>query len=325
VAQRSRFSRQRVLGAIAVAAAALALSPVLVRAAEDGEVEAPPASADARWIDGARLRLAVDGASDVDHGSTRVSWLRGSGRLGLESRLSERWTGTLGVSFEYAAPDFAGDESFLAIGTGSGPTFDDLMETTLALGARRTLGKAWAIAGQAYLSARFERGADFGDALRGGVLFAVEYEPSERFEALLGVRVRTRLDRGVAAQPYVRLRWQIAPSLRLRLENADAQLELRMRDALHGFVYGAAHSKRYRLAERAGLPLHQNAGTLGVAGATGGLGLRWQASERVRWVGRVGAILWERLTVNDEHGDRIDRSSTRDAAFFARLELQTRL
>jgi hypothetical protein len=321
----SRSARGWARSALAAANLALALCAVPARGSQDGETLPALPPVDATWIDGVRLRFAAEGASGVDHGDASVSWLRGAGQLALESRLSERWAGGLAVSFQYVAPDVDGDASFLAIGTGSRPTFDDLLETTFGLGIRRTLGEDWAVGGQGYLSARFERGADVGDALQGGALFALEYEPSKRFRTLLGVRVGTRLDRnGVTAWPYVRLRWRIAERVRFRLDNTDAQLELRVRDGLHGFVYAVARFDRYRLAERAALPARENAGTLSLAEASSGVGLRWRASERVRLVARIGALFWQRLTVHDEHAERVDRSTTHDAAFFARIELQTR-
>jgi hypothetical protein len=303
----------------------LVLAPAPVVGAEASATE-QPAPLRLNWREGLRLSLAIEGTPAADFGDADVSWVRTTGRVSLQGPVSDRWG--VGFSFmaELLASDVDDEPTFLAAAAGTtGGPLRDLFESTLSLGARRRIGERFALGANAYLSAKLEPGAELGDSLKGGTILTLGYRPSDAFNLSAGVKLGTRLDRsGAFAWPVLRLEWQATPRLELAIQNADLRLAYALWDRVELLLFGGAHTDRYRLERRNAGPLSAEAGTIGVRGATVGIGFRWTATDHLRIVGTAGLAVWQRLLVNDSSDDRIATRDLHGVAPVIALRMQAR-
>jgi len=304
----------------ALSAAALAFSAAGALA---DDTSASPEPVLTTWRDGLRFNFGIEGTPDVEYSDADVSWLRATGRVSIQRPVSKQWA--LGASFsaELLSPDVDAEPSFLA--PSGGDPLRDLFESTLRVGARRTIRERWALRSDAYLSTKLELGAELGEALRGGTVFTFGYRRADELEVAAGVKVGSRLDRaGAYARPVLRVEWQMTDRLELEIQNADLNLTYELKDGFELLGFGGARTDRYRLERRETGPLATELGTLSVRDATVGVGFRWVANEHFRIVGTVGAVVWQRLKVSDADTDEIASREAQGAAPVVALRIQAR-
>lgn len=284
----------------------------------------PEAGADVRWLDGLQLRLGVAGIHSVDYGATEVSWLRARGSVFLGGPMSERAAALASFSIEYERPEFEDAGGFLGDG-GSGAPVEELIESTLRFGGRVAVRERWFLGAHPYISAKFENGADLSSSLRGGVVLLLEFEPSETFDVMAGLKLGSRLDRsGLYAWPYLRLRWQASDRVQLRIDNARFRVGYALREGIELRAFAGARADRYRLASRDRAPAGPGRGTFSLREATAGVGVRWDASRRVRVLANAGLLFWQRVAIADGDADRFASHSTHHPAPFGSIELELR-
>jgi len=324
---RAVIHRGRQAASLASAALALAarLAAPEASRAEDAGAQSPSAPRDASWQDGLRFRVGFEGAPDVAFRGADVSWLRATGRLALEGPVSERWGASVSLDAEWLSPRANADASFLPQTAGGGEALRDLFESNLRIGARRAIRERWTLGGEVYLTTKLEPGAELGHSLKGGTVLALGYQPSEALDLAAGVKLGSRLDQsGVYGWPVLRVHWQATDRLALELHNANLRLAYALRDHIELLGFGTLRADRYRLERREVGALAVQPGTIGVRDATVGVGLRWDANEHLGVAATVGAVVWQRLLVNDAEADRVESRSARGAAPAASLRLQAR-
>lgn len=311
------------------AARSLALAALLVvpesSRGEDAGAAQSPARSDPSWRDGLRFQLGFEAVPDVAFRDADVSWLRTTGRVSLQGPVSERWGAGISLSAEWLSPSEDADSSFLPQTAGGGDALRDLFESNLRIGARRIFRDRWSAGAELYLTAKLEAGADLAESLKGGTFLALGYQPSDALELAAGVKIGSRFDRsGVYAWPMLRVRWRATDRLELELHNARLRLSYELWDGIELLGLGTVRTDRYRLEERDVGALAAHAGTIGIRDATVGVGLRWNVNEHVRLDATVGAMVWQRLLVNDPDADRIESRTAHGAAPSASLRLTAR-
>ncbi len=300
--------------------AAAAEPAPLIASASEPPLGVPPGPAGAPF----RLRIGIESAPNAGFGGADVSWLRSGAHLGVGGPVSKRVELNLQLAGEVVAFDVDGDESFLSAGRPGAP-FDDLIKSSVRLGAGFHVREKWLLVGEGYLQASLERGADVGDALRGGVVLGVGYRRSTKLEALLGVGLGKRFDRaGLHASPTLRVRWQIDDRWRLDLNNAEVQVERELSEHWTVSFAAAFEEDRFRLSDRDDGPGGVGEGSLAHSRVPITLGVEWQP--RVRWNVRVraGSVAWQRFKVKDEDANGFDSATSDRAAPFASLDVTAR-
>ncbi|HEU4428384.1 MAG TPA: hypothetical protein VFT98_06490 [Myxococcota bacterium] len=318
----------RAADSLAEAARALAIVALLAapgaKGAEETRAAALPPS-DVSWRDGLRFQLGVEGMPDVAFRDAGVSWLRATGQLSLQGPVSERWAAGVSLSADWLSPRADAEASFLPQTAGGGEALRDLLESNLRIGARRTIREHWTAGAELYLTAKLEPGAELGRSLKGGSVLAVGYQPSDALLFAAGAKIGSRFDHaGAYAWPVLRVQWQATDRLELELHNANLRLAYELRDHIELLGFGAVRADRYRLELREVGALAARPGTIGIRDATVGVGLRWTANEHVRVIAMLGAVVWQRLLVNDADADRIESRTAHGAAPSASLRLQAR-
>lgn len=310
------------------ALAAAALAGADLAAAEEPSVASIPEPPLGAPVEPAtapfRLRLLLENAPNAGFDGADVSWLRSGARLLVGGPVSERVEVNLRLAGEFVEFDVGGDEGFLDTGRPGAP-FDDLIESSVRLGAGFRVREKWQVVGEGYLQSKLEQDADVGDSLKGGVVLGAGYRRSTDLRVLFGVKLGTRLDRsGLYPLPILRVGWQIDDRWRFDFNNGDFQLEHELSEHWGISASAAFQTDRFRLADRDDGPAGVGEGSLAHWRVPVTLGVEWRPS--ARWSVRVsgGAIAWQHLDVNDEDADDFDSVTADRAAPFAGLEVTAR-
>ncbi len=267
-----------------------------------------------------RLQILAGAASDAGFDGADVSWLRTGARLGVGGPVSDRVDLNLQLHGEAIQFDVDGDENFLNAGRPGVP-FDDLIRSGARLGVGFRVYERWMLVGESYLQLNFERGAHWVDALEGGVVLGAGRR-SDKLEALLGVKLGSRLDRdGLSVQPTLRVRWKIDDHWRLGFNNGDIRVERELSEQWTVSLAAAYQADRFRLSDRDDGPGGVGNGSLAHRRVPVTLGVEWQPSSRWRVQVRGGAVAWQRFKVDDEDADGFDAATSDRAAPFASLDI----
>lgn len=213
-----------------------------------------------------------------------------------------------------------GFDSDTVIGGMAGKPWDDI--TTLDLRARfaTQIDQHWSAYGTIGLESSGEEGADFSDTLTYGGAAGFEYAFSENLKAGLGLLARTRLEDNAIVLPIITLDWTFAPRWNLSTTygptGAGLALAWTPRDDLTFTLAGAWEAREFRLDDRTLSP------TPGFIGRDERipvwLGARWQATEQFSLSARLGAYMWQQISLDDAGGDELGSEET-DATAFAEL------
>ncbi len=271
-----------------------------------------------------RFQLEGEGMFGADYGSADVSWARSMARLRIRGPVSERVELAFRIYHDYAAFDFDGDTTSLPLGGGGGDPFDDLIDSGARFGASVRIHESWAVLAEGYVQSKLERGAELDSAWKGGGILGVGHRFSDDLDVALALKIGTRLDRAATVWPNLRVRWHIADGWDLDLNNLQLRVTRELSEAWSVTGFTALRSQRYRLADRDGGPQGLGEGTLGNRFVPLGVEAEWRPRPRLRVMGSLGAVVWQRLKVNDEHGDEFDTESTSGFAPLVSLQVEAR-
>lgn len=181
-------------------------------------------------------------------------------------------------------------------------------------------GERWALVGEGFIRARWERGA-FDRSLKVGTIYGLGYELTKRLRVAVGAQVDVALDGGdVSVQPTAAFRWDIVPALRLANRGFGLQLEYRGFKRFELFVAGYRSSDTYRLHNRNGLPSSSEFGDR--RWQVGG-GVQFRIARWLRLTTEAGAIVDRRLEVRaNGEGTLSDQDVDKSPYIDVRLEFR---
>jgi hypothetical protein len=181
-------------------------------------------------------------------------------------------------------------------------------------------GERWALVGEAFIRARWERGA-FDRSLKAGTIYALGYELTKYLRVAVGAQVDVALDGGnVSVQPTAAFRWDITPTLRLGNRGYGLQLEYREFKRFEFFVAGYRSSDSYRLHDRDGFP--SGAEFDDRRWQVGG-GVEWKLARWLRLTTEAGAIVDRQLSVSANGEGRLsDEDVDKSPYLDVRLEFR---
>ena len=257
--------------------------------------------------------------SNFGPADANLYWPRGSVRIGVP--LSKRAAVRFRINGGAAVYDFDGTTNFFDLGPSSADPFDNLYSGAFAVEGVYRMTEKWALFMQGFTGASWEDGADFGDSISGGGGLALGYRIPDRLELVLGVGLKSRLDRsGPRPYPLIDLEWMINDNWKLRSHGQGLALEYKFNDELKVFVRGRVAARRYRLDHRPG---DANRGTVRDRQIPVGVGFRWVANQHIRIGAVAGVMAYHQLRVRDTNRDTI-RSLSADPAPYFELRIDLR-
>jgi hypothetical protein len=272
-----------------------------------------------------RLQLEGEGMLGADYGGAEVSWARSMARLRLRGPVSDRVELAFRLSHDYAVFEFDGDTSSLPLGGAGGEDpFDDLIDTGARFGASIRFRESWAVLAEGYVQSKLERGAEIDSAWKGGGILGVGHRFSDDLDVALALKIGTRFDRAPVVWPNLRVRWHIAEGWDFDLNNLQLSVTHSLAEHWSLMGFAAVRSQRYRLADRDGGPDGPGEGSIGNRFVPIGLEAEWHPRPHLRFMGTVGAVVWQRLKVNDDHGNEFSSESTSDLAPLLSLQVEGR-
>ncbi len=261
-----------------------------------------------------RLRSDTRFVVDSDFGASDATlyWPRGSVRVGVP--LSERAAVRFRVNGGATVYDFDGTTNLFGLGPSSGDPFDGLYAGSIAAESVYRASETWAFFVQGFVDAQWEGGAAFDDSISGGGGLAVGYQIPDRFDLIVGVGLKSRLDRsGPRPYPLIDLEWTIDDTWRLRSHGQGLVLEYAINDAFKMFLRGRVETRRYRLDNRLG---PANRGTVRDRQIPVGLGIHWMVNRNLRVVAIAGVMAYHQLKVRNRSRDTIRSISADPAPYF---------
>ena len=259
-----------------------------------------------------RFEIGSGFAPSADAGGSAVAVATPGGRLRVQAPLGSRASGQAFIGFGTSlydvqdSNDLFGDSACDADGGSEGrrcPNPDEFFSASIGAQAAYLLnpfsylirdGERWALVGEGFWRARWERGA-FERSLKTGGIVAFGYDLPKRLRVAVGVQFDVPLDGGgVSVQPTGAFRWNITPVLRLQNRNFGLQLQLKATRRLEIYAAGYRSSDGFRLHSRSGLP---SGAEFDDRRWQVGAGLEWKLWRWLRLRGEAGAIVDRRLSI----------------------------
>lgn len=259
----------------------------------------------------------------ADFGDYRANSYQPEFRLKLTTPLAEnvgvRLMGT-GRILHY---DFDGGDADLGIGSVSNGPFDDLYQWNARLQGAYLIDHGWtlfspkehwALLGESFVRASWEKGAAMGDSLGGGGSLAVGYRLGRKLELALGASMRTRLRNGkLAFTPVAELDWRIDDDWKLSSQGMGLQIERRLGERFTAFGRARLESNNYLLGDRGS---EIGDAYLRIRQLPAGLGLWCNVGRHLRLTALGGVMALHRLRVEDQHGREIDSDTASPSPYF---------
>ncbi len=208
------------------------------------------------WLD--RLKFSLHGGAeyqfetDIDDGGD-FSVARGGVGITARTQINTDVSLSFRIDYNLDAYDFSG----AAAGLGVSQPWDDIH--TLSLGAILSVdaGNDWTLFGGPVLQISGESGADVGDSIQGGGLFAASYRASDSLTIGGGIGVVSQIEDSARVFPVFVLNWQINDKLSLRNTSVAGAGTRNGLELVYDFdsnwefaVGGAYQFKRFRLDDR---------------------------------------------------------------------------
>ena len=268
-----------------------------------------------------RIRLEQDWTIDQDFSDSEVDSFTSGLRVSVVAPVTPDLAVQLIARADATHFDFAGDPRFLDTGRSSGDPFDELFANQLRLQARYQLGAHWAVFGGAQLSSRWEAGARYDDGIEGGGFFGVGYIFGDRLSLLFGMGISSRMGRSsVSLSPLVKIGLKLSDDVEIQSEGTGARIVVRVHPELKLFLNGGLKSTRYRLGDRSSL----EGGSLRDRRAPIEASLSWRITKRWRLRAGAGTVVYQKYTVSDTHGNKVDSARSNEPAFTGNFELEFR-
>lgn len=159
------------------------------------------------------------------------------------------------------------------------------------------------------------------DALTEGAFGAAAFELSSTFELTVGVVAQTRLEHRPLIFPIVGFDWKPVPSFELAVDKDGLRASYEAASRLWLQASFKPELREYRLSETSdSLP----EGVVRDERFLARLGLDWRPLEGLSLALFGGAVLWERITLDDHIGRIVSRNTTKDPAALVGAQLQAR-
>lgn len=165
-----------------------------------------------------------------------------------------RW-GEIDVStrFDVKHFDFDGRSDLVSDSTKSGTPFDPLYAYRVRIGTNVRIGENTFLTLGGITRARWEQGADVGDAVRIGGFAGIGLQLHPRLFIATGAGAQKKLHGGsFAFGPIWDLRWQLTDNLRFQLRNFTYRFRLDVSRQLDVILFGRVFERTYQLRDRGG-------------------------------------------------------------------------
>ena len=116
------------------------------------------------------------------------------------------------------------------------------------------------------------------------------------------------------------IRDRLSDDIEIQTEGTGARIVARVGPGLKLFVTGGRKSTQYRLGDRGGL----KGASLRDEHVPIEAGISWRITKQWRIRAGAGAVVYQKYTVSDTRGKRVDSASSNDPAFTRNLELEFR-
>ena len=268
-----------------------------------------------------RIRLLQEGVIDQDFGGSQIDLFESGLEASVVAPLSRVAVIRLAGSVSGAYYDFHGDETFIDTNR-SGDPFDSLMSTQFQLEGRYQITDSWTIVGGSQFSSRWEEGSAYARGIQQGGFVGVGHLFGDRFSAVVGLGVRSRMGRGgVSLSPVVQLGWRITDNVEIETRGLGVNIAARVSRDLTLYLISGFPSESYRLGDRGD---DVDRGVLIERNVPVRIGARLRISKRWRLRAFAGAVFYQRYTVEDSDGNFHDSASTSNPAFSGTLGLEYR-
>ena len=272
-----------------------------------------------------RIKLFSRAMYDGDFGSADVDWMRFEGGIALPIPISRKLAINPSISGRGTFFDFDGNRSFLDAGQNPGDDpFDDLYSVRFRLEGRYLVDEDWAWLGAAWVSSKFESGADASEAFRPGGMVAVSHEFREGLTLVGGLGINEKFNGGVKFAPFIQGAWQVNDWFKIETTGLGLKATAKAGEGLRVSLFGGINSSRYLLDDRNDGPNGVGEGWIRDRRFPLGVGLAWHINKMFRLRVEAGAMLEQKLTVIDENNDEFDVESMDSPAPFASIQLQAR-
>jgi hypothetical protein len=236
---------------------------------------------------------------------------------------SERFVTILSTTGGVTHTNFDGRDDFIYIGQRSSDPWDDLYEFTSRIRGMYKIDDHWGAIGAAWISARFEEGASFGDGMKGAGALGASYSFGDNLTVSGGVAVASRIvGSSVAVNPFVQFAWQIDDVHELATSGLGLRLRSKWNRSITTYAYGRFKGRRWRLDDREDGIVDK--GSLRDRQAPIGVGVQWKFLKYWRLRGDFGLIVYRQLKVTNEDDDTVDTRASRAPGVFGGLTLRWR-
>ena len=236
--------------------------------------------------------------------------------VGLDLPVHQQLTFAVDFGYQHDAYRFSGDTGF-----SGGDAWGDVNTLTLRAGASYWINERWQIFGGPYIRFSGEEGANFNDSITVGGAFGVNHVVREGLVLGLGLGIGSQIEDSAAFFPIAVVRWSIDEQWSLQTiggfgaaGGGGIELAYALDPAWEVGVGVRYESRRFRLDK------DNTAAPRGVGDERSlPVGLRLSHRPRPDAVVELlgGVNLRPRLTLEDEHGSRIDRETADAAPFVA--------
>ena len=194
--------------------------------------------------------------ADLDGLDGDVSVWRYGGGVSLTVLPDSRWRISVGITYDHTNYSFNNAEGLIS-GSIDDKPFEDLHHLSIGGNVSYALDQTWAIVVAGFVTAGWEPGADFGDALTGGIALGASYRMNDEFRIGFGLGVASELEDDPQIFPLVILEWKFAERWTLETEalgpfqNQGGSLSITYAvcDELDLFFQGGFERRRYRLSD----------------------------------------------------------------------------
>lgn len=223
--------------------------------------------------------------------------------IGMRQRLSDRFSISADLGFEYSYYDFSGG----AVVDGVSDPFSDLY----SLGGMVTLSYAvddqWSVFGSGFLGVAGESGADVGDSFLGGGGAGVNWRPSDWFNISFGLAVRSQLEDDAIFTPLINFTWRLSETMRLESRNlpqgGGLGLTWELNDSAEFTLFGGVEYRQWRLDGGQG---ELRDGVVRDLRVPLGAAMLWRLAPGFSLEVEGGAIVYQEYEFLDSTGRRIE-------------------
>jgi len=183
-------------------------------------------------------------------------------------------------------------------------------------GLTYTINPDWTVRGGLIFQDSGQTGASWGDSFTWGTYAMVIHPISKTLTVGGGLVVYSQLEDSIGILPLFYFDWNFSNQWHFTGHETELRISYYTRPDLSYYFAGSYNTREYRLEEDNHF---DPGGVLNDDMIPVRLGVQWQPSPQFKISGEVGAVAWQKLTFEDDRGDKVLEDNV-DPTFFIAMQ-----